>query len=52
MNKAIADDYEKVVDLNNNSDDLGKVVSISNVISEEEEEFFDAMEEQEPVSNV
>ncbi len=52
MNKAVADDYEKVVDLNNNSDDLGKVVSISNVISEEEEEFFDAMEEQEPVSNV
>ncbi|WP_265037373.1 hypothetical protein [Wolbachia endosymbiont (group A) of Anomoia purmunda] len=52
MNKAVADDYEKVVDLNNNSDDLGKVVSISNVISEEEEEFFDAMEEQGPVSNV
>src|SRR6266576_901754 len=46
MNKAVADDYEKVV---NNSDDLGKVESISNVTleeeeEEEEEEFFDAME--------
>ncbi|OAM02581.1 MAG: hypothetical protein TV42_03605 [Wolbachia endosymbiont of Dactylopius coccus] len=40
MNKAVADDYEKVV---NNSDDLGKVESISNVTLEEEE-FFDAME--------
>lgn len=50
MNKAVADDYEKVVDLNNNSDDLGKVESV--VTLEEEEEFFDAMEEQELVSNV
>ncbi|OJH32121.1 hypothetical protein Wxf_01542 [Wolbachia endosymbiont of Armadillidium vulgare] len=41
MNKAVADDYEKVV---NNSDGLGKVQSISNVAMEEEEEFFDAME--------
>ncbi|WP_341822109.1 hypothetical protein [Wolbachia endosymbiont (group A) of Ischnus inquisitorius] len=46
MNKAVADDYEKVV---NNSDGLGKVESISNVALEEEEEFFDAME---AVSNV
>ncbi len=30
-------DCEKVVDLNNNSDDLGKVESISNVTLEEEE---------------
>ncbi|UPA54951.1 hypothetical protein MWH06_06885 [Wolbachia pipientis] len=44
MNKAVADDYEKVV---NNSDGLGKVESI--VTLEEEEEFFDAME---AVSNV
>ncbi len=50
MNKAVADDYGKVVDLNNNSDDLGKVESVATL--EEEEEFFDAMEEQEPVSNV
>lgn len=46
MNKAVADDYEKVV---NNSDGLGKVESFSNVALEEEEEFFDAME---AVSNV
>lgn len=39
-------DCEKVVGLNNNSDDLGKVESISNVTLEEQEEFFDAMEEQ------
>ncbi len=37
MNKAVADDYEKVV---NNSDGLGKVESFSNVALEEEEEFF------------
>lgn len=49
MNKAVADDYEKVVDLNNNSDDLGKVESVA--ILEEEEEFFDAVEEQEPLAN-
>ncbi len=36
-------DCEEVVNLNNNSDDLGKVESISNVTLEEEE-FFDAME--------
>ncbi|WP_349967698.1 hypothetical protein [Wolbachia endosymbiont of Armadillidium arcangelii] len=41
MNKAVADNYEEVV---NNSDGLGKVQSISNVAMEEEEEFFDAME--------
>lgn len=50
MNKAVADDYEEVVDLNNNSDGLGKVESI--VTLEEEEEFFDALEEQESVSNL
>ncbi|MFP3031655.1 MAG: hypothetical protein ACEY3M_11145, partial [Wolbachia sp.] len=49
MNKAVADDYEKVVDLNNNSDDLGKVESVATL--EEEEEFFDAVEEQEPLAN-
>ncbi|MBR9983116.1 MAG: hypothetical protein MUP48_02185 [Wolbachia endosymbiont of Homalodisca vitripennis] len=49
MNKAVADDYEGIVDLNNNSDGLGKVESISNIALEEEEEFFDAMED---VSNV
>ncbi|KAG8171878.1 hypothetical protein JTE90_027900 [Oedothorax gibbosus] len=43
---------EEVVNLSNNSDDLGKVESISNVTLEEEEEFFDAMEEQESISNV
>ena len=37
------------IDLNNNSDGLGKVESVSNVALEEEEEFFDAMED---VSNV
>ncbi|WP_353282955.1 hypothetical protein [Wolbachia endosymbiont (group A) of Pogonocherus hispidulus] len=42
-------DCEEVVNLNNNSDDLGKVEFISNVALEEEEEFFDAME---AVSNV
>lgn len=49
MNKAVADDYEGIVDLNNNSDGLGKVESISNIALEEEEEFFDAIED---VSNV
>ncbi|WP_457923714.1 hypothetical protein [Wolbachia endosymbiont of Muscidifurax uniraptor] len=70
-------DCKKVVDLNNNSDDLGEVESISNVTleeeesfdameavsnveegndlglatSEEEEEFFDVVEEQEPLAN-
>ncbi|WP_338406166.1 hypothetical protein [Wolbachia endosymbiont (group A) of Longitarsus flavicornis] len=39
---AVADDYEEVV---NNSGDLGKVESTSNVTLEEEEEFFDALEE-------
>uniref|UniRef100_A0A1A9VJW1 Uncharacterized protein n=1 Tax=Glossina austeni TaxID=7395 RepID=A0A1A9VJW1_GLOAU len=49
MNKAVADGYEEVV---NNSGDLGKAESISNVTLEEEEEFFDAMEEQEAFSNI
>lgn len=49
MNKAVADDDEGIGDLNNNSDGLGKVESISNIALEEEEEFFDAMED---VSNV
>ncbi len=44
MNKAVADDYEEVV---NNSGGLGKAESV--VTLEEEEEFFDAME---AVSNV
>ncbi|WP_374698388.1 hypothetical protein [Wolbachia endosymbiont (group B) of Limnophora tigrina] len=49
MNKAVANGYEEVVDLNNNSDGLGKVESI--VTLEEEEEFFDAVERQEPLAN-
>ncbi|WP_407512783.1 hypothetical protein [Wolbachia endosymbiont of Trichogramma kaykai] len=49
MNQVVADGHREVVDLNNNSDGLGKVESISNVALEEEEEFFDAMED---VSNV
>ncbi|WP_264718761.1 hypothetical protein [Wolbachia endosymbiont (group A) of Lasioglossum morio] len=44
MNKAVADDYEEVV---NSSGGLGKAESV--VTLEEEEEFFDAME---AVSNV
>ncbi|WP_250294938.1 hypothetical protein [Wolbachia endosymbiont of Oedothorax gibbosus] len=47
---AVADDYEEVV---NNSGDLGKVESTSNVTLEEEEEFFDALEEQDwLISNI
>lgn len=46
---AVADDYEEVV---NNSGDLGKVESTSNVILEEEEEFFDALEEQDWSTNI
>ncbi|MDE5062167.1 hypothetical protein [Wolbachia endosymbiont of Drosophila tsacasi] len=42
-------DGEKVVDFNNNNSDLGKVESTSNVALEEEEKFFDAVED---VSNV
>ncbi|WP_425384260.1 hypothetical protein [Wolbachia endosymbiont (group B) of Eupithecia inturbata] len=49
MNQVVADGHREVIDLNNNSDGLGKVESISNVALEEEEEFFDAMED---VSNV
>ncbi|WP_353280300.1 hypothetical protein [Wolbachia endosymbiont (group B) of Silvanus unidentatus] len=49
MNQIVADDCKEIVDLNNNNDDLDKVQSISNVALEEEEEFFDAMED---VSNV
>lgn len=49
MNQVVADGHREVIDLNNNSDGLGKVESISNVALEEEEEFFDAMEY---VSNV
>ncbi|MGL9757289.1 MAG: hypothetical protein ACR5LA_00110 [Wolbachia sp.] len=49
MNQVVADGHREVIDLNNNSDVLGKVESISNVALEEEEEFFDAMED---VSNV
>ncbi len=49
MNQIIADDCKEIVDLNNNNDDLDKIQSISNVALEEEEEFFDAMED---VSNV
>ncbi|WP_341818353.1 hypothetical protein [Wolbachia endosymbiont (group B) of Ennomos erosarius] len=48
---AAADDYKKVV---NNSGDLGKVESTSNVTleEEEEEEFFDALEEQDWSINI
>lgn len=49
MNQVVADGHREVIDLNNNSDGSGKVESISNVVLEEEEEFFDAMED---VSNV
>ncbi|QCB62949.1 hypothetical protein EJB00_05245 [Wolbachia endosymbiont of Drosophila mauritiana] len=49
MNQVVADGHREVIDLNNNSDGLGKVESIFNVALEEEEEFFDAMED---VSNV
>uniref|UniRef100_A0A3B0IWJ9 Uncharacterized protein n=1 Tax=Wolbachia endosymbiont of Aleurodicus floccissimus TaxID=2152762 RepID=A0A3B0IWJ9_9RICK len=49
MNQVVADGHREVIDSNNNSDGLGKVESISNVALEEEEEFFDAMED---VSNV
>ncbi|WP_343289261.1 hypothetical protein [Wolbachia endosymbiont of Encarsia formosa] len=49
MNQVVADGHIEVIDLNNNSDGLGKVESISNIALEEEEEFFDAMED---VSNV
>lgn len=38
------------VDSNNNSGDLGKVEPVA-ALGEEEEEFFDALEEQEPVPN-
>lgn len=46
MNQVVADGHREVIDLNNNSDDLGKVESISNVALEEEEEFFDAVSQQ------
>ncbi|WP_410543105.1 hypothetical protein [Wolbachia endosymbiont of Tetranychus urticae] len=49
MNQIVEDDCKEIVDLNNNNDDLDKIQSISNVALEEEEEFFDAMED---VSNV
>jgi len=49
MNQVVADGHREVIDLNNNSDGLGKVESIFNVALEEEEEFFDVMED---VSNV
>ncbi|WP_425383906.1 hypothetical protein [Wolbachia endosymbiont (group B) of Anania hortulata] len=49
MDQVVADGHREVIDLNNNSDGSGKVESISNVALEEEEEFFDAMED---VSNV
>lgn len=52
MNQVVADSHKEIVDLNNNSDGLGEVKSTSDVASEEEEEFFDAVKEQEPVSNV
>ncbi|MEC4735350.1 MAG: hypothetical protein O7161_05515, partial [Wolbachia endosymbiont of Halictus tumulorum] len=52
MNQVVADGHREVIDLNNNSDGSGEVKSTSDVTSEEEEEFFDAVEEQEPVSNV
>jgi len=52
MNQVTADGYKEVVDLNNNNDGLDKVQSIFNVTLEEEEEFFDAVEEQESVSNI
>ncbi len=52
MNQVTADGYKEVVDFSNNSGGLDKVESISNVTLEEEEEFFDAMEEQESISNV
>ncbi|WP_281508851.1 hypothetical protein [Wolbachia endosymbiont (group B) of Pandemis cinnamomeana] len=51
MNQVVADSHKEIVDLNNNSDGLGEVKSTSDVASEEEE-FFDAVKEQEPVSNV
>ncbi|WP_265030916.1 hypothetical protein [Wolbachia endosymbiont (group B) of Athalia cordata] len=46
MNQVVADSHKEIVDLNNNSDGLGKVESISNVALEEEEEFFDAVSKQ------
>ncbi|TNK93702.1 hypothetical protein OUY_04980 [Wolbachia endosymbiont of Leptopilina clavipes] len=46
MNQVVADGHREVIDLNNNSDGLGKVESISNVALEEEEEFFDAVSKQ------
>lgn len=49
MNQVVADGHREVIDLNNNSDGSGEVKSTSDVTSEEEEEFFDAMED---VSNV
>ncbi|MGL9717852.1 MAG: hypothetical protein ACR5K9_04065 [Wolbachia sp.] len=51
MNKALLNDAG-VIDSNNNSDGLDKVQPISNATLEEEEEFFDAVEEQEPVSSI
>ncbi|WP_353278788.1 hypothetical protein [Wolbachia endosymbiont (group B) of Longitarsus flavicornis] len=49
MNQVVADGHREVIDLNNNSDGSGEVKSTSDVTSEEEEEFFDAVE---AVSNV
>ncbi|WP_341813815.1 hypothetical protein [Wolbachia endosymbiont (group B) of Germaria angustata] len=46
MNQVVADGHREVIDLNNNSDGLGKVESISNVALEEKEEFFDAVSKQ------
>ncbi|MGL9779506.1 MAG: hypothetical protein ACR5K5_04620 [Wolbachia sp.] len=43
---------KEVIDFNNNSSDLGKVESIPNVTLEEEEEFFDALEEQESIPDL
>ncbi|MDR0772805.1 MAG: hypothetical protein LBE46_00465 [Wolbachia pipientis] len=50
MNQVTADGYKEVVDFNNNSGGLDKVESTATL--EEEEEFFDAVEEQESVSNI
>ncbi|WP_353276774.1 hypothetical protein [Wolbachia endosymbiont (group B) of Villa cingulata] len=46
MNQVVTDSHKEIVDLNNNSDGLDKVQSVSNVALEEEEEFFDAVSKQ------